>query len=207
MLTKEEIRNWFTTLQEDICRQLEDADGMGKFISDHWKRSGGGGGITRVLSEGNVIEKGGVNFSAVWGKTPDAVMKSMKLEPPDHPDFFASGVSIVLHPHSPMVPIIHMNVRYFEMTNGTWWFGGGIDLTPHYVNTEDAIHFHRTLKSVCDNHHPSYYLEFKNWADDYFFLKHRNETRGVGGIFFDYLKDGESFTKESRFEFIRSLGN
>jgi coproporphyrinogen III oxidase len=207
MLTKEEIRNWFTTLQENICSQLEDADGKGKFISDHWKRSGGGGGITRVITEGNVIEKGGVNFSAVWGKTPEPVMKSMKLETSDHPDFFATGVSIVLHPHSPMVPIIHMNVRYFEMTNGTWWFGGGIDLTPHYVNNEDANYFHRTLKSVCDAHHPSYYSEFKNWADDYFFLKHRNETRGIGGIFFDYLKNDQDFTKESRFEFIKALGN
>ena len=106
-----------------------------------------------------------------------------------------------------MVPIIHMNVRYFEMTNGIWWFGGGIDLTPHYINVEDGRHFHKTLKDVCDQHHPSYYPEFKNWADDYFYLKHRNETRGIGGIFFDYLKNDAGFTKESRFDFIQSLGN
>jgi coproporphyrinogen III oxidase len=207
MLTKEEIRDWFIGLQERICTQLEVADGKGKFISDHWQRSGGGGGITRVIADGNIIEKGGVNFSAVWGKTPEPVMKSMKLESADHPDFFATGVSIVLHPFNPMVPIIHMNVRYFEMTNGTWWFGGGIDLTPHYVNLEDAGHFHRTLKSDCDQHHASYYPEFKNWADDYFFLKHRKETRGIGGIFFDYLKNDSGFTKDSRFEFIKTLGD
>lgn len=207
MLLKEDIRDWFIELQERICQQLEQADGKAKFISDPWQRSGGGGGITRVLSDGDVIEKGGVNFSAVWGKTPEAVMRSMKLEDAEHPDFFATGVSIVLHPHNPMVPIIHMNVRYFEMTNGTWWFGGGIDLTPHYVNPEDARHFHSTLKLVCATHHPTYYPEFKNWADDYFFLKHRNETRGVGGIFFDYLKGEGGFTKETRFAFIQSVGD
>ncbi len=207
MLTKEEIRDWFVALQESICAQLEEADGKGKFISDPWQRSGGGGGITRVIGDGNIIEKGGVNFSAVWGKTPEPVLKSMNLDTSDHPDFFATGVSIVVHPFNPMVPIIHMNVRYFEMTNGTWWFGGGIDLTPHYVNVEDARHFHSTLKSVCDQHHPSYYPEFKNWADDYFFLKHRKETRGIGGVFFDYLKDISGFTKESRFGFIKSLGS
>lgn len=207
MLTKEGIRDWFIGLQERICTHLEAADGKGKFMSDHWQRSGGGGGITRVIADGNIIEKGGVNFSAVWGKTPEPVMKSMKLDSIDHPDFFATGVSIVLHPFNPMVPIIHMNVRYFEMTNGTWWFGGGIDLTPHYVNNEDAGYFHRTLKSVCDQHHESYYPEFKNWADDYFFLKHRKETRGIGGIFFDYLKNDSGFTKDSRFEFIKALGD
>jgi coproporphyrinogen III oxidase len=206
MLTKEVIRDWFIGLQETICQQLENADGGGKFISDHWKRSGGGGGITRVIAEGKVIEKGGVNFSAVWGAAPDPVLRSMQLEIADPPDFFATGVSIVLHPFNPMVPIIHMNVRYFEMTNGVWWFGGGIDLTPHYVNGEDARYFHLTLKAVCDVHHPAYYPEFKNWADDYFFLKHRKETRGIGGIFFDYLKGDNGFTKESRFEFIKALG-
>jgi len=206
MLTKENIQDSFTNLQNDICLQLEEADGKGKFVSDRWERPGGGGGISRVLTAGNIIEKGGVNFSAVWGKTPEPVMQSLKLDFSDRPDFFATGVSIVLHPFNPMVPIIHMNVRYFEMTNGMWWFGGGIDLTPHYVNEADARHFHLGLKSVCDQHHPSYYPEFKKWADDYFFIKHRNETRGIGGIFFDYLKDTEGFTKESRFNFVQSLG-
>jgi coproporphyrinogen III oxidase len=207
MISKEEIRDWFIDLQERICTQLEEADGKGKFIVDRWQRSGGGGGTTRVITEGSIIEKGGVNFSAVWGKTPEPVLNSLNIDPGNPTDFFASGVSIVLHPFNPMVPIIHMNVRYFEMTNGTWWFGGGIDLTPHYVNAEDARHFHQTLKNVCDQHHPSYYPQFKNWADDYFFLKHRNETRGIGGIFFDYLKGTADFTKESRFEFIKALGD
>jgi coproporphyrinogen III oxidase len=206
MPTREIIRNWFTTLQQDICTRLEDADGKGKFISDAWERPGGGGGVSRVLTQGNIIEKGGVNFSAVWGKTPAPVLQSMKLEGSDS-EFFATGVSIVLHPVNPMVPIIHMNTRYFEMSNGTWWFGGGIDLTPHYVNEDDARYFHRTLKSVCDRHHPQYYPEFKKWADDYFFIKHRNETRGVGGVFFDYLKNENGFTKETRFDFVRDIGS
>ena len=207
MITKEDISKWFKGLQQQICVQLEDADGKGKFLTDAWQRQGGGGGLTRVLNEGKIIEKGGVNFSEVWGKTPEAVLKSMELPLNDSSDFFATGVSIVIHPHSPMVPIIHMNVRYFEMSNGTWWFGGGMDLTPHYVDIDDAKYFHHQLKSTCDRHHPSYYSKFKTWADDYFFLKHRNETRGVGGIFFDYLKADDDFTRDSRFDFVKSVGS
>ena len=206
MITKEEIKDWFTTLQDDICKRLEEADGDGKFINDNWERPGGGGGVSRVLTNGRIVEKGGVNFSAVWGKTPEAVLKTMDIAQGEHPDFFATGVSIVMHPRNPMVPIIHMNVRYFEMSTGNWWFGGGIDLTPHYVDITDAADFHRHLKSVCDRHDPQYYPDFKKWADDYFFIKHRNETRGVGGIFFDYLKGETPFTKTSRFEFVKSVG-
>jgi len=206
MLTKDAIREWLMDLQNDICRQLEETDGKGKFISDPWERPGGGGGVSRVLTDGNIIEKGGVNFSAVWGKSPDHVLKSLNLPAGEHPDFFATGVSIVIHPNSPRVPIIHMNVRYFEMSNGIWWFGGGIDLTPHYVDEADAQYFHHQLKAVCDKHNPSYYPEFKKWADDYFYIKHRNETRGVGGIFFDYLKDTDGFTRESRFSFLQDVG-
>lgn len=206
MLTKELIRDWFISLQNDICKQLEEADGKSKFISDQWERNAGGGGISRVLTDGNIIEKGGVNFSAVWGPTPEPVLKSLNLTSQDESDFFATGISIVIHPVNPMVPIIHMNTRYFEMTNGTWWFGGGIDLTPHYVNESDARYFHQQLKNTCDQHHPSYYPQFKKWADDYFFIKHRNETRGVGGIFFDYLKADQGFTKEARFDFVKSVG-
>ena len=207
MVTKENIRGWFLGLQQEICEQLEKADSKGKFIIDKWDRPGGGGGISRVIENGNVIEKGGVNFSAVWGKTPAPTLKSLGLSSELPPDFYATGVSIVLHPVSPMVPIIHMNVRYFEMSNGTWWFGGGIDLTPHYVNEEDVRYFHRELKKVCDHHHISYYPEFKKWADDYFFIRHRNETRGIGGVFFDHLKEENGFTKESRFEFVKSVGS
>src|SRR5690349_17347889 len=214
MLTKKEISDWFKSLQADICAQLEAADGKGKFISDPWERPGGGGGISRVITGGNIIEKGGVNFSAVWGKTPEATMKLLNIAVPEYevPEFFATGVSIVLHPLNPMVPIIHMNVRYFEISHALkdqkdiWWFGGGIDLTPHYVDEADAKYFHNHLKKVCDEHHPSYYPDFKKWADDYFFIRHRNETRGVGGIFFDYLKGEGGLTKESRFAFVKSVG-
>ncbi|HEY9047291.1 MAG TPA: oxygen-dependent coproporphyrinogen oxidase [Ohtaekwangia sp.] len=207
MVTKELIRDWFIELQESICKALEEVDGKGKFISDPWEREGGGGGVSRVITEGNIIEKGGVNFSAVWGKTPEPVLKTMNLPAGDHPDFFATGISIVLHPINPMVPIIHMNTRYFEMSNGVWWFGGGIDLTPHYVAEDDARWFHQQLKNACDKHDASYYPSFKKWADDYFFIKHRNETRGIGGIFFDYLKGENGFTKESRFDFVKDVGS
>jgi len=213
-LTREVIRDWFKELQSDICRQLEESDGKGKFIRDVWERPGGGGGISSVLTGGDIIEKGGVNFSAVWGKTPETTMKLLKLsdEKAEAPEFFATGVSIVLHPHNPMVPIIHMNVRYFEITpvsgqKETWWFGGGIDLTPHYVDEADARYFHQQLRNVCAEHHPSYYPEFKKWADEYFFIRHRNETRGVGGIFFDYLKGEDGFTKQSRFDFVKGVGS
>jgi coproporphyrinogen III oxidase len=207
MITKEEIRDWFTTLQQDICHQLEEGDGKAKFIRDQWERPGGGGGVSSVIAHGDVIEKGGVNFSAVWGKTPAPVLQSLKLPTADHPDFFATGISIVIHPVNPMMPIIHMNTRYFEMSNGMWWFGGGIDLTPHYVSEDDARYFHQQLKKVCDLHHPDFYPDFKKWADDYFFIKHRNETRGVGGIFFDNLKADLPFTKASRFQFVKDVGS
>jgi len=206
MLTKDAIRAWLMDLQTDICHKLEETDGKGKFISDPWERPGGGGGVSRVFTNGNIIEKGGVNFSAVWGPAPEHVLRSLNLPPGQHPEFFATGVSIVIHPKSPRVPIIHMNVRYFEMSNGNWWFGGGIDLTPHYVDVDDASYFHKQLKAVCDKHSPSYYPEFKKWADDYFYIKHRHETRGIGGIFFDYLKDTNGFTKESRFAFLQDVG-
>jgi coproporphyrinogen III oxidase len=207
MLSREYICNAFTRLQQNICSDLEAADGKGKFLIDEWHRAGGGGGVSRVITNGNVIEKGGVNFSAVWGQTPQPVLESLKMEKESAPDFFATGVSIVIHPFNPMVPIIHMNVRYFEMTNGKWWFGGGIDLTPHYVNENDAAFFHRELKIVCDHHHPSYYKEFKEWADDYFFIRHRNETRGIGGIFFDHLSEQRGLTKEKQFDFVMEIGN
>jgi coproporphyrinogen III oxidase len=206
MIEKESIGAWFKTLQDGICASLEEADGSGKFVSDVWERPGGGGGVSRVLVDGNVIEKGGVNFSAVWGKAPAAVLKSLHLDPASDLSFYATGVSIVIHPMNPFMPIIHMNVRYFEMTDGTWWFGGGIDLTPHYVSKEDARYFHQQLKNVCDRHDASFYPAFKKWADEYFYIRHRKETRGVGGIFFDYLKGTDGFTQESRFAFVKDVG-
>jgi coproporphyrinogen III oxidase len=202
MLGKEKIESRFKLLQSDICRALEIADGKGKFLEDNWLRAEGGGGKSCVM-QGAVIEKGGVMFSAVHGLLPEVTAKAMQLP---MGNFFATGVSIVLHPSSPMAPIIHMNVRYFETESGRWWFGGGIDLTPHYVNEVDARYFHTQLKTVCDRFHPDFYPKFKVQADDYFFLKHRNETRGIGGIFFDYLDDKSGLTQEQLFEFVMSVG-
>lgn len=203
MVDKQEITSFFQALQDDICSQLENADGIGKFIEDKWERNGGGGGRSRVI-EGQHIEKGGVNFSAVHGKLPEKISAALKIE---SADFFATGVSIVLHPKNPLVPIIHMNVRYFEMSTGRWWFGGGIDVTPHYVDEADAKFFHQYLKNVCDNHHADYYPDFKKWADEYFFIRHRNETRGIGGIFFDRLSSQDGFEKNQRFDFVKDVGN
>lgn len=202
-ITKEEIEDWFKQLQDSICHSLEKLDGTSTFEEDIWTRPEGGGGRSRALKEGNLIEKGGVNFSAVAGPTPDKILSALKIA---EADFFATGVSIVLHPVNPWVPIIHMNVRYFEMSNGIWWFGGGIDLTPHYVIPQHAKQFHEHLKKTCDAHSPSYYPRFKAWADDYFFVKHRNETRGVGGIFFDRLSADEGFSKEQRWNFVKEVG-
>lgn len=202
-MTKEQIANWFQGLQDRICEALETADGTGKFIEDKWERPGGGGGRSRVI-KGQVIEKGGVNFSAVHGAMPEKITKALGIP---SGNFFATGVSIVLHPVSPMMPIIHMNVRYFEMSNEVWWFGGGIDLTPHYVEVDDAKWFHEQLKTVCDKHDEAYYPKFKKWADDYFYIKHRKETRGVGGIFFDRLNEKDGFTKAQRWAFVQDVGN
>jgi coproporphyrinogen III oxidase len=202
-MLKETVASWFGELQDRICSALEEADGSGTFREDLWERPGGGGGRARVITNGQVIEKGGVNFSAVHGTTPPAILKALRL---DEAAFYATGVSIVMHPHSPRVPIIHMNVRYFEMSNGVAWFGGGIDLTPHYVDEEDARFFHRSLKQVCDRYSTDYYPRFKAWADDYFYVKHRAETRGVGGIFFDRLSTTDATTPEDLFAFVQEVG-
>jgi len=213
--TKEEIAEWLKGLQGRICTALEHADGVGKFSTEEWERSEGGGGITRILQNGHVIEKGGVNFSAVQGKLPDNIAAALKLPTSD---FFATGVSIVIHPHNPHVPIIHMNVRYFETNSHSFgegraeassWFGGGIDLTPHYVIEKDAKFFHTALKNTCDKFDSSYYPKFKKWADDYFFIPHRNETRGVGGIFFDRLSAPLSLGRGAGgevFDFVKAVG-
>ena len=206
MVKKEKITTFFKVLQDDICQQLEQMDGIGRFKEDQWTRPGGGGGRSRVI-EGQVIEKGGVNFSAVEGDLPEKISQALGLPASQ---FFATGVSIVLHPINPMVPIIHMNVRYFETVaaeGNTWWFGGGIDLTPHYIFKEDATFFHQSLKEVCDAHHPAYHPKFKQWADDYFYIKHRKETRGIGGIFFDRLGAEDGISKEDRFDFVQAVGN
>jgi coproporphyrinogen III oxidase len=209
MITKEEIAAAYQQIQDEICLSLETADGAARFEEELWEREGGGGGRTRIIQNGNVLEKGGVNFSAVEGKLPDSVKKALKVE---QSDFFATGVSIVMHPNHPMVPIIHMNIRYFEMPSSfddgqpLRWFGGGIDLTPHYVIEGDARFFHQRLKAVCDQFNADFYPRFKTWADDYFFIKHRNETRGIGGIFYDRLTATDELSWESIFEFSKALG-
>ncbi|GAL87690.1 hypothetical protein MYP_4921 [Sporocytophaga myxococcoides] len=205
-MNRTEIEGFFKGLQERITTALEECDGKAFFEEDIWTRAEGGGGRSRVIQNGNVFAKGGVNFSAVWGPAPEKITKALQV---NGNEFYATGVSIVIHPQSPMVPIIHMNVRYFEMNDGTWWFGGGIDLTPHYINSEDAIYFHKNLKEVCDRYHSSYYPQFKEWADNYFFIPHRNETRGIGGIFFDRLSEDreKGISKEDRFAFVKAVGN
>ncbi|TND08493.1 MAG: coproporphyrinogen III oxidase [Bacteroidetes bacterium] len=205
MPTKETIAGRLRQLQDSICDALTQADGKGKFEEDNWERPGGGGGRTRIMQHGRVIEKGGVNFSAVSGELPENIRAALKVS---ESEFFATGVSIVIHPESPMVPIIHMNVRYFELNDGTkqtWWFGGGIDLTPHYIVEEDARFFHREIKKVCDLFSPDFYPVHKKWADDYFFIKHRGENRGIGGIFFDRLS-GSDDQKQFYFDYIIKTG-
>ena len=201
---KEKISSEFKNLQSYICSELEKYDGSGQFKQDSWIREEGGGGRTNTISNGKIIEKGGVAFSEVFGVVTHEMKKQLGAQ---GDSFFATGVSIVLHPYSPHVPIIHMNVRYFELDNGTYWFGGGIDLTPHYVIPTQAASFHNELKNICDNYNSEFYQKFKSWADDYFFNAHRNETRGVGGVFFDHLShENSGLTKESIFEFCKDLG-
>ncbi|KAI9699291.1 MAG: Coproporphyrinogen-III oxidase [Candelina mexicana] len=198
--------------QEIIVRELEKLDGD-KFRTDTWTRPNGGGGISCVLQEGKVFEKAGVNTSIVYGTLPRPAIQKMRvnhkaLDPSvENLQFFAAGLSMVLHPHNPMAPTVHLNYRYFETENedGTpaaWWFGGGTDLTPSYLFDEDAIHFHRTMKEACDKHDKNYFPRFKKWCDEYFSVKHRGESRGVGGIFFDDL-DEEEKDQENLFSFIQ----
>jgi coproporphyrinogen III oxidase len=205
MPDRQTITSYFQGLQDRICTALEVADGGAAFREDHWERPGGGGGRSRTLANGAVIEKGGVGFSAVHGEATEATLRQLNLTEPA--EFYATGVSIVLHPHNPMVPIIHMNVRYFELSSGQYWFGGGIDLTPHYVDLDDARWFHQQLKTVCDRHNPDYHARFRAWADKYFYIPHRQETRGIGGIFYDYLKEDATTTKAQLFDFQQDVGN
>lgn len=204
MLDKDKIVARFKSIQDSICIGLESLDGIAHFEEDLWERDGGGGGRTRIIQQGNLIEKGGVNFSAVYGELPENIQNALGVS---SNEFFATGVSIVIHPKSPLVPIIHMNIRYFEMDENTWWFGGGVDLTPHYIVSEKASEFHMGIKQLCDKYNSDFYPKFKTWADDYFFNKHRNETRGVGGIFFDRLTTKNTNLNENDlFDFVSSVG-
>ncbi|KAL6107995.1 cpox [Pungitius sinensis] len=196
--------------QADFCNALQEVDG-GTFKVDRWQRNEGGGGISCVMQDGKVFEKAGVNVSVVFGNLTEEAAKQMRsrgkvLKGKDGKlPFCAMGVSSVIHPKNPHIPTVHFNYRYFEIEeeDGTkqWWFGGGTDLTPIYVSNEDASHFHRTLKEACDKHHPQYYPDFKKWCDRYFYIRHRGETRGIGGIFFDDL---DSPSQEEAFDFVKS---
>lgn len=186
--SRSRISQFMRQIQDEICAGLEKLDGQSAFIEDSWKRPEGGGGRSRVIRDGGVFEQGGVNFSEVWGQQLPPSILQQRPEAAGH-GFYATGTSMVLHPRNPYVPTVHLNYRYFE-AGPVWWFGGGADLTPYYGFAEDAQHFHQTYKEICDRHHREYYPVFKKWCDEYFYLKHRQETRGVGGLFFDY-QDGQ----------------
>ncbi|HET9135779.1 MAG TPA: oxygen-dependent coproporphyrinogen oxidase [Candidatus Kapabacteria bacterium] len=193
------VTDFLKGLQDEITSTLSALDGTA-FHEDSWERADGGGGRTRVIADGTIFEKAGVNFSAVHGKAP----AYLKKEHPSAETFYATGVSLVLHPHSPKVPTVHANFRYFELSDGTAWFGGGMDLTPYYLVEEDAIAFHKTIKQTCDKHDANYYPRFKKWCDEYFFIKHRGETRGIGGIFYDNLGSSEK-ELERLFDFQQDI--
>ena len=194
----EEAAAYFRSLQDRICDSLEAADGVAKFRHDTWVRPAGGGGLTRVITDGALFEKGGVNTSTVHGELKPELASAM---PGDGVAFSATGISLVLHPRSPMIPTVHANFRCLRR-GGALWFGGGADLTPYYPEREDVRHFHTTWKSVCDRHDPTFFAKYKKWCDDYFYLPHRRETRGVGGIFFDYL----TRDTERDFAFVKDAG-
>lgn len=195
---QEEMAQFLRVLQDEICAALETLDGPARFREDRWSRAGGGGGSTRVLEEGSVFEKAGVNTSVVHGELSESFAQRL---PGSGREFFAAGISLVLHPMNPFVPTFHANLRMIVHGDKAW-FGGGADLTPHYLFEEDAAHFHRTLKAACDRHDRSCYPRFKRACDEYFRLKHRGETRGVGGIFFE--DTGGDLQRE--FAFVQDCG-
>ena len=201
------VKNYLLDLQDRICSALQNEDGKEKFIEDSWQRDEGGGGRSRVMENGAVIEKGGVNFSHVFGNKMPASATAHRPELAGR-SFEAMGVSLVIHPHNPYAPTSHANVRFFiaekEGAAPVWWFGGGYDLTPYYGNIDDCKHWHQTAKNACDPLGQHIYPEFKKWCDDYFYLKHRNEARGVGGLFFDDY-NAESF--DQSFALMRAVGD
>lgn len=206
---KNKFYAYIQNLQDQIVAGLEKADGQAKFKEDIWERPEGGGGRTRVIENGQVFEKGGVNISGVHGPLPKAMQAYFNV---GDVDFFACGLSLVLHPKNPMVPTVHANWRYFEMYDKegnvvNQWFGGGQDLTPYYLFEEDAKHFHQTCKTACDKHNLNFYPKFKKQCDEYFWNAHRNEARGIGGLFFDHCKASEDFSLENWYDFVTEVGN
>jgi len=201
------IKHYLLTLQATFCQQLQQADGGGEFVTDNWQRSEQGGGRTCALAEGAVIEKAGVNFSHVYGKKLPAAATHQRPELLDA-TFQAIGLSLIVHPRNPYVPTAHANIRFFvaEKPNQApvWWFGGGFDLTPYYGFVEDCVHWHRVAQTACQPFGDEVYPQYKKWADDYFYLKHRQENRGIGGLFFDDLHRWDFNTC---FAFMRSVGD
>ena len=210
MSIKQSWIEYIYDLQDRICAALEQADGKAKFIEDKWERPEGGGGKTRVIANGNVFEKGGVNTSVVFGDVSDAMRIQLKI---DGAKWFACGLSLVIHPSNPFVPTVHCNYRMFELYNEKdevtdRWFGGGTDLTPYYLNEEDAKHFHQTYKDVCDHFDPAFYSRFKEVCDNYFVNTHRgNERRGIGGIFYDHQRPDENHDVNFWMSFGKACGN
>ncbi|WP_349352372.1 MULTISPECIES: oxygen-dependent coproporphyrinogen oxidase [unclassified Flagellimonas] len=206
---KDKFYEYIQQLQDTITTKLEELDGVAKFQQDFWEREEGGGGRTRVIENGTVFEKGGVNISKVHGPLPKSMQNYFGVE---DVDFFACGLSLVIHPKSPMVPTVHANWRYFKMYDKDGdivdqWFGGGQDLTPYYLFDEDAVHFHKTCKKACDAHHPEFYPTYKKKCDEYFWNAHRNEARGVGGLFFDYCKATDATSMEDWYNFVTEVGD
>ncbi|RWW99995.1 oxygen-dependent coproporphyrinogen oxidase [Flavobacterium cerinum] len=206
---KDKFYQYIQQLQDTITSKLEAVDGKATFREDIWKRTEGGGGRTRVIENGGVFEKGGVNISAVHGALPKAMQTYFNV---DDVDFFACGLSLVLHPTNPFVPTVHANWRYFEMYDKEGntinsWFGGGQDLTPYYLFEEDAKHFHQTCKTACDKHNPEFYSKFKAQCDEYFWNTHRDEARGIGGLFFDHCKATNDCSMEQWYNFVTEVGN
>jgi coproporphyrinogen III oxidase len=201
------VKSFLMSLQDRICAQLEKEDGRGRFVQDEWQRPEGGGGRTRVMGDGAVFEQAGVGFSHVFGSKlpPSATAHRPELA---GRSFQAMGVSLVIHPNNPYVPASHCNVRFFiaqkDGAEPVWWFGGGFDLTPYYPFDEDAVHWHRMARDTCRPFGADYYARFKKWCDEYFYLRHRDETRGVGGLFFDDM-DEQGF--DHSFGFMRSVGD
>ena len=210
MTTRDQFVNYIHTLQDAICSGLEAEDGLATFVEDKWDRPEGGGGKTRVISNGNVFEKGGVNTSVVHGALPLAMQQNFRVP---ESDFFACGLSLVIHPRNPYVPTVHANWRYFELYDKAGkmldsWFGGGTDLTPYYIFEDDAIHFHSTLKKAVTSFGDNLYEQYKKHCDEYFVNKHRdNEMRGIGGIFYDYLRPKDAADAERMLTFQQACGN
>jgi len=201
------VKQYLLDLQATICQRLADEDGQAEFIIDEWQRAEGGGGISRVINNGNVFEKGGVNFSHVMGENMPASATAHRPELAGR-SFQAMGVSLVLHPHNPHIPTSHANVRFFlaekEGEEPVWWFGGGYDLTPYYLYEDDAVFWHQVAKDACQPFGDNVYADYKKWCDDYFYLKHRGEARGLGGLFFDDLNQ---WGFEKSFAFMQSVGD